>query len=111
MSTSSSVCAAHTQKELLGLHVSAEAAARPHNFPGELPLPRDFDGTRLDQWKNFASELTAYCDMLELSFSNCTRRAAASPGPVTDQRHVLEQDGLRVTDERHIRMSEPLAQS
>ena len=99
------MCESHTQKELLGLQVSAEAAAQPHNFARELPLPRDFDGTRKEHWKNFSFELRAYLNVLEPDFVNYMSRAADSAAPVTDQRYVLEQDGARVPDERGIRMS------
>ena len=43
--------------------------------------------------------------MIEPDFSNCMNYAAASVDPVTDQCHVLEQAGVRVPDERYIRMS------
>ena len=108
MSASLSVCESHTQKELLGLRVSAEAAAQSRSFPGELPLPRDFDGTRKDQWKNFANELTAYLEMLEPDFVNCMNHAAASAEPVTAHNRVLEQLEARIPDERYFRMSEQL---
>ena len=73
-----SVCESHTQKELLGLNVSADAASQLHNFAQELPLPRDFDGTRMEHWKNFSFQLKAYLEMLEPDFVNCMNFAAAS---------------------------------
>ena len=102
------MCESHTQKELLGLRVSAAAMAQPNNFARELPLPRDFDGTRMELWKDFSYELRAYLNMLEPDFTNYMNRAADSADPVTDQRYVLEQDGARIPDERGVRMSRQL---
>ena len=64
MSTSASVGESLThQQTLLGLHVSAETAASPS-------LPRDFDGTRVELWKDFSLQLKAYLEMLEPDFVN-----------------------------------------
>ena len=78
------------------------------NFANALPLPRGFDGTRPEQWKDFAYKLKAYLNMQEHDFSNYMNLASASAGPVTDERHVLEHDGRQVADERGIRMSRQL---
>ena len=79
------------------------------NFARSLPLPRGFDGTRPEQWNDFSYKLKAYLNMPESDFTNYMNLAAASVEPVTDQRHVLEQEGGgRVPDERGIRMSRQL---
>ena len=70
------------------------------NFTRSLPLPRGFAGTRPEQWKDFAYKLKAYLNMQEPDFNNYMDLAAASAEPVTDQSHVLEQEGGRVPDEK-----------
>ena len=76
------------------LRVSAAAMAQNNqgNFAGSRPLPLGFDGTRPEQCKDFAYKLKAYLNMQEPGFNNYMDLAAASAVPVTDQRHVLEQD-------------------
>ena len=78
------------------------------NFATALPLPRGFGGTRPEQWKDFAYKLKAYMNMQEHDFTNYMNLAAASVEPVTDERHILEQDGRQTADERGVRMSRQL---
>ena len=74
--------------------------ANPHqgSFARSLPLPRGFDGTRPDQWKDFVYKLKAYLNMQEHDFTNYMNLAAASVEQVTDERHILEQDGRQIAD-------------
>ena len=78
------------------------------NFARSLPLPRGFDGTRPDQWKDFAYKLKAYLNMQGPDFTNYMNLAAGSAEPVTGERHILEQDGRQVADERGTRVSRQL---
>ena len=102
MSTSASVGETLThQKKLLGRHVSAETAAPPS-------LPRDFDGTRVELWKDFSFQLKAYLEMLEPDFANCMNFAASSQQPLTDKCYVRGLEGTLLDEARWVRMSQQL---
>ena len=81
------------------------AAQTAPNQSRVLPLPRGFDGTRPELWKDFALKLKAYLDMQEPDFSNYMNAATAVEAPLTDEVYTRDADGQRVLDERVIRMS------
>ena len=83
MSTSASVGETLThQKKLRGLHVSAETAA-------SLSLPRDFDGTRVELWKDLSFQLKAYLEMLEPDFVCCMNFATSPREPIADEKFCV----------------------
>ena len=64
-----------------------------------LPLPKGFDGTRPELWKEFSAKLKAYLDVQEPDFSNYMDAAT-----MVDIDEVYTRDA----DERVIRMSRRL---
>ena len=67
-----------------------------NSFSRALPLPRGFDGSRPELWKDFDYKRKAYLNMQEPDFSSYMNIAAASLVQVTDERLLLEVTVLEV---------------
>ena len=73
-----------------------------------LPLPKGFDGTRPELWKEFSVKLKAYLDIQEPDFSNYMDAATLVDAPLTDEVYTRDADGQRILDERVVRVSRRL---
>ena len=71
-----------------------------------LPLPKGFDGTRPEEWKDFVLKLKSFLNMQEHDYGETMDTTSVDPHAVTDARLVTrDENNALIVDIRRVRMS------